>query len=735
MASKVAFEIQVLEVKIVPDHVFTILINNAEVSPSFVTLCGSSIDLIVNLPPDSISRTIGLIEDISEYSVSLTSSDYEGTLTISLSLCPVLSLEDPSETPLNCRYLKNISESENFSKKTRGVLTNLEEIMGPSYYKMLEDAVRTVSPARSPMKKNSKPGNKTPASTPGKSPYKRSLSGVNIDQGGTIEIPCNTEIYMDKVSGKDPHCLMLIVAALLAKRRMFKSADDEDKIIQNIMLSNGKAFEVMKAAFEETKAQMQTEKDEIWYRIQLEKDQIAETMKEKEKVDMENAGLDEELEILKKERDVCLENIELLKKISVDNCEELVDEVKRTRENTEKSEEERRKLQERYSEFLVEFKKEMAGKDIEISKKQDELNKNISEFNQKDVQLTHVVQDNNKLQSQILQITSELIIKLSLEDRCKLLSTLVQEDSAAIQSLQASLAENIKKHEILCAETEKHLEAIQLRKESLEKSTSNSNNSLESSTQESTSLQSSLDTIKASLDEIRALFHKTSQIEQHFEALQKRLVFSCENKEHAVRELKYFSDLILHLTSCYTSAHRSFLKSSNLLEQKKNEITTIYEALAELKKKYPVYFPLKQDVLDLALGNYLNSRDGGLAVPFIREGGGVYFFGTRKILVMYERLKLSVKVGGGFLPIEEFINAYSDIEVEKFMTKCQELSPKTKKFLGKWVGGLAENCENAIKLKETLVHAAEEHKYTVSYAVRSPDHSPSPLRKSRTSFN
>ena len=97
-------------------------------------------------------------------------------------------------------------------------------------------------------------------------------------------------------------------------------------------------------------------------------------------------------------------------------------------------------------------------------------------------------------------------------------------------------------------------------------------------------------------------------------------------------------------------------------------------------------------------------------------------------------MKLTVKVGGGFLPIEEFINAYSDVEVEKFMSKCQELSPKTKRFLGKWVAGLVDNTDDQKKAKDLLVHAAEEHKYTVSYAVRA-DRSVSPLRKSNSITN
>ena len=736
MASEVSFEISVLGLSLSPDHPFEAFINGEAISPSHSTFTVSPLSLTLTLSDGPISFQIPLLEDISEYSFPISSSDYEGFFSLSLALCPVLSLEDPSATPVNCRYLKNLSGSESFNEKTRGVLSHLEEIMGASYFKMLEDVVRPASPVRSPMKKNSKPGNKTPVRTPaGKSPYKRSLSGLSFDQGGVIEIPCNADIYMDKVSAKDARCLVLVVSALLAKRRLLRATDEEDEIIKSIIGNNKKAFEVMNAAFEETKAQMQTEKDEIWYSVQVIKDQIVEIGKQKGEVSRSNEELESVKEGLKREVKNTLDNIDLLRKISVESSEELMAEINVTRKLTQDSEEQRKEMQGSYMEFLSKFKAEMVEKDREISRRQDSLNKSITEFNQKDVQLTHTIQENTKIKGQILQATSELVVKLSIDDRFKLVCSLIEDDSNAIAALQSKLSEAQRRHENVCVETEREIQAIRHSKESLDKTQESVKESLESQSKEGANLSSALEGLHQSLAEIRSLYHKTSQLEQHFNALQRRLIFSYENKEHAVTEMKYLSDLILHLTSCYTSAHRSFVKSSNLLEQKNCEVTTIYEALGELKKKYPVYFPVKEDNLDMALGNYLNGRDLGLAVPFIREGGGVYFFGTRKILINYERQRLTVKVGGGFLPIEEFINAYSDVEVEKFMTKCQELSPKTKKFLGKWAGGLAENCENSKKAKELLSHAAEEHKYTISYAVKSPDRSVSPLRKSKTAFN
>jgi hypothetical protein len=42
-------------------------------------------------------------------------------------------------------------------------------------------------------------------------------------------------------------------------------------------------------------------------------------------------------------------------------------------------------------------------------------------------------------------------------------------------------------------------------------------------------------------------------------------------------------------------------------------------------------------------------------IPIKRLGDGFYIFGTRKILVKLMNGKLVVRVGGGFMSIEEFL--------------------------------------------------------------------------------
>lgn len=40
----------------------------------------------------------------------------------------------------------------------------------------------------------------------------------------------------------------------------------------------------------------------------------------------------------------------------------------------------------------------------------------------------------------------------------------------------------------------------------------------------------------------------------------------------------------------------------------------------------------------------------------MRESSGVYEFGSRRVMVKVDREKINIKVGGGFLSIDEFLD-------------------------------------------------------------------------------
>lgn len=56
-------------------------------------------------------------------------------------------------------------------------------------------------------------------------------------------------------------------------------------------------------------------------------------------------------------------------------------------------------------------------------------------------------------------------------------------------------------------------------------------------------------------------------------------------------------------------------------------------------------------------------------VPIKRLGNGYYMFGTKKIFAKIMNGKLVIRVGGGFMVIEEFISTYADAEMKKLQSQ------------------------------------------------------------------
>mmetsp|Transcript_26473 Transcript_26473/g.19839 ORF Transcript_26473/g.19839 Transcript_26473/m.19839 type:complete len:96 (+) Transcript_26473:876-1163(+) len=54
---------------------------------------------------------------------------------------------------------------------------------------------------------------------------------------------------------------------------------------------------------------------------------------------------------------------------------------------------------------------------------------------------------------------------------------------------------------------------------------------------------------------------------------------------------------------------------------------------------------------------------------FLRESEGIYQFGTKRVAVRVDKDKINIRVGGGFLSIDEFLDQYTPAELEKLERK------------------------------------------------------------------
>jgi hypothetical protein len=101
------------------------------------------------------------------------------------------------------------------------------------------------------------------------------------------------------------------------------------------------------------------------------------------------------------------------------------------------------------------------------------------------------------------------------------------------------------------------------------------------------------------------------------------------------------------------------------LKEQDTEIEALRYAVALLKSKVTTYTPVLGDSVDEVLCDYLTHRDPAPLVPFVRESTEVYAYGTKRVFVRVDKGRINVKVGGGCIPLEEFLALYERTEADK----------------------------------------------------------------------
>ena len=74
------------------------------------------------------------------------------------------------------------------------------------------------------------------------------------------------------------------------------------------------------------------------------------------------------------------------------------------------------------------------------------------------------------------------------------------------------------------------------------------------------------------------------------------------------------------------------------------------------KQKKAAYKAAKGDHVDQLLADRINNND--CPVPIKRLGGGYYMFGSKKIFAKIINGNLLIRVGGGYMSIDEFMFYY-----------------------------------------------------------------------------
>ena len=118
------------------------------------------------------------------------------------------------------------------------------------------------------------------------------------------------------------------------------------------------------------------------------------------------------------------------------------------------------------------------------------------------------------------------------------------------------------------------------------------------------------------------------------------------------------TDYIVQLEEKCFQANKTSLELLQQVRDLESEVETLKQYIIDLKSRIAVYIPVKSDTIDTKLAEYINNYPDRqkLKIMFMRESSGVYEFGQRRVHVKVEKGKILIKVGGGFLSIDEFLD-------------------------------------------------------------------------------
>jgi uncharacterized coiled-coil DUF342 family protein len=162
-------------------------------------------------------------------------------------------------------------------------------------------------------------------------------------------------------------------------------------------------------------------------------------------------------------------------------------------------------------------------------------------------------------------------------------------------------------------------------------------------------------TLRSEIEEVRTLIQEriTTIIE-----LEGEIRWCDEEIARLRREIEELDRRIQELQDAIAEKDREIDELNRILALR---MARIKQLQAELKGSS--YVAVKGDLIDEMLAQYIQN----CPVPVKRLGGGFYLFGLRKIYAKIMNGKLVIRVGGGYMVIDKFIETYADQELQRLI--------------------------------------------------------------------
>jgi len=139
-----------------------------------------------------------------------------------------------------------------------------------------------------------------------------------------------------------------------------------------------------------------------------------------------------------------------------------------------------------------------------------------------------------------------------------------------------------------------------------------------------------------------------------------RAIFEFNGK--IVNEINEFGDYMIKQADKNMTAQHYIRKLMKSLYDKEKELKEArkYVDYNKYVESQPIYYPLKEDNIDVRLGELINDYPSRTRIKsnFFRESRGNYKYGSKKIQVAIENNKIYLKTGNLMLSFDDFIDKF-----------------------------------------------------------------------------
>lgn len=366
-------------------------------------------------------------------------------------------------------------------------------------------------------------------------------------------------------------------------------------------------------------------------------------------------------QVLAKFRDKCVEEERLngelkIKESEIDrlkgelrNFEAIENFIKNLQKEAKSLEQERESLRAEYKSSISTFTEDLAARDLEIFNRDEEILRLSDIISSKDSEIFNLNSESShkssqilSLQSSIVELTQVITSYKDLESKCKSLEALSKSHQSECVSLQSRISENLSSYKssisLLSQEKDSNFQTISALQVEMQKLSTDLHEKLalyrseQIITQELRTKSAIIQQKLCNTLDLNKLFTQVKYLSGQMTELRDKLV---EDNDELVRQ-------VLQITEDYLNAGKVIQQVRDIIEDRDNEINILRDLIAELQNK-TIYYPIKDDPVDEAIADYLNSRSEPLPVTFIREEYGIYLFGTKRVFIKLENNRIISK--------------------------------------------------------------------------------------------